>query len=162
MPAIRILIVDDHPVFRQGLHDLLELNANIEVVGEAPTGELAFEQAAELQPDIVLMDINLPQASGTEITARIKARMPHIKIIILTGYDDVRKQYAALRAGAAAYCVKDIRPDLLFETVTAVAAGRYVLNGRVVSAEEIQARIDRYSKRPSQSARGGGKGPLLR
>ena len=102
MSSCRIIIVDDHPVFRQGLRDVLETDPQITVIGEAANGEMAIQLAEELEPDVMLMDINLPDIMGLQVTRRIKARQPNIKIIVVTGYDDVEQAYHAIRAGASA------------------------------------------------------------
>jgi DNA-binding NarL/FixJ family response regulator len=133
----KIIIVDDHPVFRQGLRDVLETDPNLTVVGEAANGEMAIMMAEELDPDVMLMDINLPDIMGLQVTRRIKARQPEIKIIIVTGYDDAEQAYHAVRAGASAYSPKDVTPERLIGTIYAVQDGMYVVGERHLRHDEV-------------------------
>jgi DNA-binding NarL/FixJ family response regulator len=133
----KIIIVDDHPVFRQGLRDVLETDPNLTVVGEAANGEMAIMMAEELDPDVMLMDINLPDIMGLQVTRRIKARQPEIKIIIVTGYDDAEQAYHAVRAGASAYSPKDVTPERLIGTIYAVQDGMYVVGERQLRHDEV-------------------------
>ena len=94
MSRNRVLIVDDHPVFRQGIKDVIETESNIDVVGQAADGEVAIELAYDLMPDVILMDVNLPTINGLQVTRRIKSAMPETKIVVLTGYDDVEQAIA--------------------------------------------------------------------
>jgi DNA-binding NarL/FixJ family response regulator len=134
---INILIVDDHPMFRQGLRDVLETDERLKVVGQAADGEVAEELAQQLQPDVILMDINLPTINGLQVTRQIKSRLPDTKVIVITGYDDVDQVVHALRAGASAYCPKDITPEALIDTVFDVMAGRYLVEGKKMSYDEM-------------------------
>ena len=137
MSQCKIIIVDDHPVFRQGLRDVLETDPNLIVVGEAANGEMAIVMAEELDPDVMLMDINLPDLMGLQVTRRIKARQPDIKIIIVTGYDDAEQAYHAVRAGASAYSPKDVTPERLISTIYAVQDGMYVVGERHLRHDEV-------------------------
>lgn len=137
MSLNRVMIVDDHPLFRQGLRDVLETDPHLEVVGEAASGELAIDLAEEIEPDVILMDINLPDLNGLQVTRRIKSHLPGIGIIVLTGYDDVEQAFHAIRAGASAYCPKDVTPEMLIKTIDAVSNGMYVVEERTMSQEEV-------------------------
>lgn len=137
MSDMKLLIVDDHPMFRQGLRDVLETDPRMKVVGQAADGEVAIELAQQLLPDVILMDINLPTINGLQVTRQIKSRLPEIKVIIITGYDDAEQVVHALRAGASAYCPKDITPEALIDTVFEVYAGRYIVDGKKMSYDEV-------------------------
>jgi DNA-binding NarL/FixJ family response regulator len=135
--TIRIMIVDDHPVFRQGLRDVLETEAQIEVVGEASDGEQALDVADSVRPDVILMDINLPTMNGLQVTREIKSRRPQTSFVMITGYDDAEQVFHALRVGAAAYCPKDITPEALIRIILAVHAGNFVVGEKVMSHDEV-------------------------
>ncbi len=151
MTALQLLIVDDHPVFRQGLRDVFETDSDIIVVGEANDGEEALAKVRELNPNVVLMDINLPSTSGLQITRKLKADSPNIKVVMITGYDEPEHIFHSLRAGASAFCSKDMPPEGLIGTVYQVFSGDYVINGKILSEEElnewIRRRMDRYGQR---------------
>ena len=104
--SITILIADDHPMFRDGLRSLIESSADFALVGQAASGAEAIAQAAALQPDIILMDIRMPEPNGIEATRRILATDPHIRIVILTMFDDDESVFAAMCAGARGYLLK--------------------------------------------------------
>lgn len=137
MSEIKILIVDDHPMFRQGLRDVLETDSRMKVTGQAADGEVAIQLAQYLNPDVILMDINLPTINGLQVSRQIKSQLPQTKIIVLTGYDDAEQVFHALRAGASAYCPKDITPEALLDTIFEVFAGRYIVDGKKMSYEEV-------------------------
>ncbi|MFN2107821.1 MAG: response regulator [Candidatus Promineifilaceae bacterium] len=153
MAPIRLLVVDDHPVFRQGLRDVLSTDSEIVVVGEAADGKEALEQAYALQPDVILMDINLPGNSGLQATSQLQERLPEARVIVITGYDEPEQIYHSLRAGAAAFCSKDMPPESLIRTVHAVNEGKIVIQRQVFNEQEaeewIQRRDARFGKRLS-------------
>lgn len=142
MSDVKLLIVDDHPMFRQGLRDVLETDSRFLVIGQAADGEVAIELAQQLMPDVILMDINLPTINGLQVTRTIKARLPETKVIVITGYDDVEQVFHALRAGASAYCPKDITPEALIDTVLEVHAGRYIVDGKKMGYDEVMYWIE--------------------
>jgi DNA-binding NarL/FixJ family response regulator len=137
MTETRVVIVDDHPVFRQGLRDVLETDPGIQVVGEAANGEVAFQMAEDVEPDVMLIDINLPDINGLQVTRQIRAKQPGLKVIVVTGYDDAEQAFHAIRAGASAYCAKDITPETLIQTIYAVQQDRYVVGERKMSHDEV-------------------------
>ena len=137
MNPIKMLIVDDHPLFRQGLVDVLEMDPGLDVVAQAADGDTAVQQALEHQPEIILMDVNLPNANGLKVTRQILSVLPATKVIILTGYDDAEQAFHALRLGATAYCSKDIPPEGLLRTIYAVHAGSYVVHEQLMTYDEV-------------------------
>lgn len=122
MKPIRILISDDHPVFRFGMRSLLNSDPEMLVVGEAKTGEQAIAMAASLKPDVILMDINMPVIHGIEATRQIKTRFPSISVLIVTMMED-DTVLAALRAGARGYLLKGAEGDETLHAIRTVAAG---------------------------------------
>jgi DNA-binding NarL/FixJ family response regulator len=146
---IKLLIVDDHPVFRQGLCDVLDTEPNMRVVGEAADGEVAAAQALELEPDVILMDINLPTVNGLQVTRRIKSDLPNVAVVMITGYDDAEQVFHAIRAGASAYCPKDITPEALVKVIEAVHEGNYAVDEKIMSHDEVvewvEQKIGRFS-----------------
>ncbi|MBI3076715.1 MAG: response regulator transcription factor [Deltaproteobacteria bacterium] len=123
MEPIRILLVDDHPLFRHGVAALLEQQPDMEVVGEAGDGQEAIERAAELMPDVILMDVYMPRCDGLEATRRIKEAMPYVKIVILTVSEEDHNLFEAIKAGAQGYLLKRIKPAELFEMLRGVSRG---------------------------------------
>lgn len=138
MSETRVLIVDDHPFFREGLRKVIAAEEDLEVVGEASDGEEAIEQVNHWHPHVVIMDVNLPRLNGLEATQRIKEVSPDIHIIILTAYDDEEQIYHAVRAGASAYHSKDVSPQELVRTIRHVRAGRYVLRETVLTERDLE------------------------
>ena len=123
MPDIRLLLVDDHEVVRTGLRMLLETQTELEIVGEASNGAEALELCGRLHPDVVVMDLTLPDASGIEITRRIKQRLPHVNVIALTIHEDQEYFFEMLRAGASGYVPKRAAPDELVSAIRAAHNG---------------------------------------
>jgi RNA polymerase sigma factor (sigma-70 family) len=123
MEKIRTLIVDDYPVVREGLRTMLSTEQTIEIVGEASDGAEAVAMVAEEKPNVVLMDIRMPNMDGIEATRRIKDKNPSISVIVLTMYDNDAYVIDAVRAGASGYLLKDASRELLLHTVRAVSSG---------------------------------------
>jgi NarL family two-component system response regulator LiaR len=130
---ISILITDDHALVRQGIRAFLELQPDLTVIGEADSGEAAVRMAAELVPDVVLMDLVMPGIGGVEATRQVKQVSPHSQIIVLTSYHEDEYIFPALRAGALSYVLKDVGPEELADTVRMAARGESVLHPRVAS-----------------------------
>jgi NarL family two-component system response regulator LiaR len=122
-PRIRVLIVDDHAVVREGLRTFLDMLSDIEIAGEAADGAAGVEAAAKKHPDVVLMDLLMPGMDGVEATRRIREAHPDVKVIVLTSFAEEDKVFPALRAGASGYLLKDVKPAELAETIRAVARG---------------------------------------
>jgi len=123
MNTLRILLVDDHLLFRKGLARLLDARPEFEVVGEAADGLEAVGQTELLRPDLVLMDIRMPNCDGLEATRRIKAQMPGVRVVMLTVSEDEQDLAAAVRYGADGYLLKDLLPETLFQHLHGVMAG---------------------------------------
>jgi two-component system, NarL family, response regulator len=125
-PPVRILIADDHPVVRSGIAAMLEIDptANLQVVGQAKNGDEMIELFAQLQPDIGLVDLRMPEMSGVEVIVQIRSQFPEAHLIILTTYDGDEDIYRGLQAGAKAYLLKDTPREELLQCIQAVHAGR--------------------------------------
>jgi len=130
---ISLLITDDHALVRQGIRAFLELQPDLTVLGEADSGEAAVRMAAELVPDVMLMDLVMPGIGGVEATRQVKQVSPHSQIIVLTSYHEDEYIFPALRAGALSYVLKDVGPDELADTVRKAARGESVLHPRVAA-----------------------------
>jgi DNA-binding NarL/FixJ family response regulator len=121
--TIRVLIADDHAVFRWGLRTLLGSEPGMQVVGEAATGKQVLERAAELRPDVILMDVQMPQVNGIEATRRILEADPHVGVVVLTMFEDDDSVFSAMRAGARGYVLKGAPPSEILKVVRAVGDG---------------------------------------
>ncbi len=139
MDKIRVMVVDDHPVFRDGLRNVLSAAPDLEVIGEAQDGEEAIQTAQALQPDVIVMDINIPKLNGLQATRHIKSANARINVIILTAYDDDEQVYHAIRTGASAYFPKDVSPENLIETIRHVSRGKYVVGHQLMNQRELKA-----------------------
>ena len=137
MKDITLLIVDDHPLFRQGVADALALEEGFRVVGQAADGKHALELIRDLEPDIAVLDVNLPEMNGQQITHQVTQEKLRTRILLLTGYDDIEQAIHAAHAGAAAYCAKDIQPQGLVSVIRDVAIGKYVIGGNVFNRREL-------------------------
>ncbi len=131
-PKIKVLIVDDHQVVRQGLHTFLDLNEDIQVVGEACDGYEAVDAAARLAPDVVLMDLVMPRMDGIEAIGKVKALGQGIKVIALTSFTEDDKVFPAIQAGASSYLLKDVTPDALVEAIRSTYLGEARLHPAVM------------------------------
>jgi DNA-binding NarL/FixJ family response regulator len=132
-PPVRILVVDDHALLRQGLVKVLAEERDLQVVGEAANGREAIAKAAELMPDVILMDISMPEVDGLEATRRIKQEMPYVRIVILTIADDDQSLFEAVKSGAQGYLLKNVDPPHLVNTVRRVAAGETAISRTMAS-----------------------------
>ncbi len=128
---IRVLIADDHAVVRQGLRTFLQLQDDIEVVGEAADGEEAVRLTGELVPDVVVMDLVMPAKDGIEATREIKALSPTTRVLVLTSFADDDKVFAAVKAGAAGYLLKDVQPAELGDAIRTIYRGESLLHPTV-------------------------------
>ena len=137
----KILLVDDHALFRMGMRQILEREADFDIVGEAEDGRDAFTLAIELSPDIVLLDLSLPAPGGIDATQRIKRELPSAGIIVLAVNEDEDALFDAIKAGAAAFILKDVSPDDLVAIIRRVASGEYLINDKVFAKPAVASRV---------------------
>ena len=133
--AVRVLIADDHPLFREGMRGRLDRVADVAVVGEAASGDEAVELARKLEPDVILMDIKMPGLNGIEATRKISQANPQVNVLVLTMFEDDDSVFAAMRAGAKGYLLKDSGGEGVVHAIRAVASGEAVFGPGV--AERI-------------------------
>ena len=136
-----ILLVDDHALFRVGVRNILEREPDFDIVGEADETRSAFDLSVQLSPDIILMDLSLPAPGGIETTQRIKREMPSAGIIVLAVNEDEDALFEAIKAGAAAFILKDVAPDDLVAIIRRVAAGEYLINDKVFAKPAVASRV---------------------
>ena len=132
-----VMLVDDHPLFRQGLRRVLEKEDDIQVIMEVADGEEALRQIKRVVPDVVIMDINLPHMNGLQVTRELKQAVPEVAVIMLTAYHDDEQIFHSVRAGAAAYFPKEITPRRLIEAIRQVGKGNYVIDDEVLDKPEV-------------------------
>jgi DNA-binding NarL/FixJ family response regulator len=137
MSRIRVLLADDHALFRGGIASLLATESDFEVVGQANDGRQAVEMARELMPDLILMDISMPVMDGLEATRRIKSEIPYVKIVILTVTDGERSLFEAVKNGAQGYLLKNVGPQALYGTLRGVFQGEAPIS-RVMAARLLE------------------------
>ncbi|GAP10984.1 two component transcriptional regulator, LuxR family [Bellilinea caldifistulae] len=148
-PKIKILLVDDQALFREGLRTLLDLQPDFEVVGEASQGEEALRMAVNLSPNVILMDLRMPVMDGVTATRRIKDSLPQCKVIVLTTFDDDEDVFEGLRAGAVGYLLKDVSSEKLYEAIRSAARGEYFLLPSITA--KVMAEFSRLS-RPARTS----------
>ena len=151
MKKISIIVVDDHPLFRQGVIDSFSLEPDFEVVGQAESGEKAYEIIKQLQPDVAVLDVNLPGLNGQQLTRQVVTEKLRTKVVLLTAYDDTEQVIHAMRVGAHAYSAKDVEPEKLIDIIRNVSLGYYYVGDQRMEQkgvdEWIQERTD-ISSRP--------------
>jgi DNA-binding NarL/FixJ family response regulator len=133
MDTIRVLIADDHQLFRDGLKALLLSAPDTEVVGEAATGREAIQMAAESQPDVILMDLQMPDMDGIEATRRIADTSPQINVLMVTMFEDDQSVFAAMRAGARGYVLKGAKHDEMLRAIRAVGSGGAIFSPSIAA-----------------------------
>ena len=151
---LRVLIVDDHPVFREGLRHIVEAEADMEVIGEADTGELALREVRRQRPDVVILDVNMPALDGLQAARRICEENPAAHVVLLTAFHDEEQMMRAFRVGVAAYYSKDVPPGELVAALRQVSRGMCVVQGRAMTREQMGKWL---ARRLSQAA---GEGEL--
>ena len=137
----KILLVDDHALFRVGMRNILEREPDFDIVAEAEDSRGAFDAAAEHTPDIVLMDLSLPSPGGIETTQRVKREVPSAGIIVLAVSEDEELLFDAIKAGAAAFILKDVDPTDLVTIIRRVGNGEYLINDKVFSRPSVASRV---------------------
>ena len=155
MPPLRLLLVDDHALFREGLISLLSYQDDFTVVGEAEDAASALTQVRALKPDIVLMDIDLPGEDGVSATHRLSLEMPDLMVVMLTVHDDSQTLFEAINAGAQGYLIKNVRSRELLEQLRGLARGEAAISRRMAARilEEIQAQTDSFGPEEELTAR---------
>jgi DNA-binding NarL/FixJ family response regulator len=138
---IRILIVDDHALFRVGIANILSRDREFDVVGEAADGRAALEMAGMTSPNIVLMDLSLPAPGGLETTQRIRREYPATAVVVMAPDEDEESLFASIKAGAAAFVIKDISPDDLIHVIRRVSQGEFLINDKVFSKPAVASRV---------------------
>ena len=155
MPPLRLLLVDDHALFRDGLVSLLSYQDDFTVVGEAENADGALTQARALGPDIVLMDIELPGEDGVAATQRLKMEMPAVTVVILTAHDDTQTLFEAIKAGAQGYLVKNSRSRELLDQLRGLARGEAPISRRMAARilEEVRGQTEAFAPEEELTAR---------
>jgi DNA-binding NarL/FixJ family response regulator len=155
MPPWRLLLVDDHALFREGLTSLLSYQDDFTVVGEAEDAQSALAQARALAPDIVLMDIELPGEDGVSTTQQLKMEMPAVTVVMLTVHDDSQTLFEAIKAGAQGYLVKNVRSWELLERLRGLAQGEAAISRRMAARilEEIRGQNEPFGPEEELTAR---------
>ncbi len=162
MEQITLVIIDDHPLFRQGVADALSVEPRLKIIGQAAHGDRGLEMLMTLQPNVAVVDVNLPGMNGQQITHEITSEHVPTRVILMTAYDDGEQKLHAAIAGAAAFCSKDVQPDELINLIYQVAEGKYVMGGQVMNQKEFEAWLNRQldSARRSYSEPGSPFHPL--
>ena len=149
---LKILLVDDHALFRAGIASLLASREDMEVVGQAQDGEEALEAAHRLMPDLILMDVHMPNVNGIEATRRIKAELPYVKVVMLTVSDQDQDLFEAIKSGAQGYLLKNLEPSELFDYLEGVSRGEAPISrtmaSRILSEFASQASRERAHRTP--------------
>jgi len=134
---IRLLIVDDHPLFRAGLGQIMEYEENITIVGQSEDGKKALADMRQLSPDVILLDVNLPgKMNGFQVARQIKSERPNLPIVILTAHHDAEQVVHAYGVGVSAYCPKDILPETLIKIINTVRHGYYVIEQKPMNQDQ--------------------------
>lgn len=153
MGKISIVVVDDHPLFRQGVVDAFSLEPDLEVIGQADSGAIGLEMIRNKKPNVAVVDVNLPELNGQQIARQVVSEKLPTRIVLLTAYDDTEQIIHAMRAGSAAYTAKDVSPEKLVEIIRAVAGGKYVVSENIMDTrglnnwveEQTEAAVRPYS-----------------
>jgi DNA-binding NarL/FixJ family response regulator len=149
MESISVVIVDDHPLFREGVRNVLDGEPDVEVVSESISGDQGLEKIREFRPAVALIDVNLPIMNGIQVTRQIASERLGTAVVLLTAYDDVEQVFHAFKAGASAYCSKDVEPGKLIDVIRQVSRGFYVVGDQVYD----EAGLDQWLSRGVENIR---------
>jgi len=145
MDKITIVVIDDHPIFRQGVADNLSLESDFSIIGQAASGEEGLQLIRTAQPHVAVLDINLPGINGQQVARQVTSEKLPTHIVLLTAYDEVGQKVQGILAGAAAYCTKDIEPELLAQVVRKVSQGKYWIGNQEFDSAEIRKWLERQT-----------------
>jgi DNA-binding NarL/FixJ family response regulator len=143
MEKIGIIIVDDHPLFREGVRNVLDAEDDIEVLAEGTSGDQAMQLLKDLEPEVAVIDVNLPNMNGMQVIRQVQSKRMETAIVLVTAYDDVEQVLHAFRAGAAAYCSKDVEAGKLVDVIRHVARGFYVVGDQVYDSAGLEQWLSR-------------------
>jgi DNA-binding NarL/FixJ family response regulator len=143
METIGIIIVDDHPLFREGVRNVLDAESDIDVLAEGTSGDQALELVRRYQPRVAVVDVNLPNMNGMQVTRQVQAERLETSIVLVTAYDDVEQVLHAFRAGASAYCSKDVEAGKLVDVIRQVARGFFVVGDQVYDSAGLEHWLSR-------------------
>lgn len=139
---ITLLVADDHPLFRQGVVESLSLEKDFSVIAQASNGDEALEKIRSHKPMVAVLDVNMPGKNGQQVTHQVASSQLFTRVVLLTGYDDIEQAIHAVLAGASGYCAKEIEPQVLADTIRAVADGKFAIAGNVFTRRELDVWID--------------------
>ena len=143
METIGIIIVDDHPLFREGVRNVLDAESDIDVLAEGTSGDQALELVRRYQPRVAVVDVNLPNMNGMQVTRQVQAERLDTSVVLVTAYDDVEQVLHAFRAGASAYCSKDVEAGKLVDVIRQVARGFFVVGDQVYDSAGLEHWLSR-------------------
>lgn len=143
METIGIVIVDDHPLFREGVRNVIDAEDDLKVLAEGTTGDQAVQLVKKLDPDVALIDINIPKINGMQVTRQIQSDRLRTSVVLLTAYDDVEQVLHAFRAGAKTYCSKDVHAGKLVDVVRHVAQGNFVVGDQVYDEDGLEQWLEK-------------------
>ncbi|MFQ6121804.1 MAG: response regulator [Dehalococcoidales bacterium] len=166
MDTIKVLVVDDHALFRRGITAVLTNQENLEVVGEASDGLEAIRKAEEIVPDVILMDLNMPHCSGLEATQAIETKMPQVNILVLTVSDNEADLFAAMKFGAKGYILKNTEPDELVQAIFNIAQGGVIISPIMATKlltefKDLEAGVERESTQEAEANLSPREGEVL-
>jgi DNA-binding NarL/FixJ family response regulator len=151
MNQIAIVIVDDHPLFRQGVADVFSLEPDFKIIAQANNGEEGLELIRDVHPLVAVVDVNLPGLNGQQLTRQVVSEKLPTRVLLLTAYDDTEQKIHAMRVGAAAYCTKDVQPADLVNIIRMVASGKYVIGETVFDEDGLERWISMQTEGATRS-----------